>query len=118
MKVTEVQSHKMKISPHLHVGLKIVFASTAEGTQGTLVAFQACVDDHVSLPIALAFDDQSTHRTLKRFASILRGALRAPKNIVTFYKEHSRSLKSQSSVFQCVEICTMLLKCTIVAITK
>lgn len=66
---------KKSIWPHLHVGLEIVFASTAEGTQGTLVAFQACVDDHVSLPVALAFDDQSTHRTLEWFSTILRRAL-------------------------------------------
>lgn len=59
-------------SSHLHVRLEIVFASAAEGTQRTLVAFQACVDDHVSLPVALAFDDQSAYRTLERFASILR----------------------------------------------
>lgn len=72
-----------RMSPHLHVGLKIVFASTAKRTQGTLVAFQACVDDHVSLPVALAFDDQSTHRTLEWFATILRRALRALKNNVT-----------------------------------
>lgn len=77
------------------MGLKIVFASTAKGTQGTLVAFQACVDDHVSLPVALAFDDQSTHRTLEWFATILRRALRAPKNIVTIYKEQSISFKSK-----------------------
>lgn len=43
------------------------------------MAFQACVDDHVSLPVALAFDDQSTHRTLERFATILGRALRAAK---------------------------------------
>ena len=57
---------------HLHVRLEIVFASTAEGTQWTLVAFQACVNYHVSLPVALAFDDQPTHRTLERLATILR----------------------------------------------
>lgn len=57
------------------MGLEIVFASAAEGAQGTLVAFQACVDNHVSLPVALSFDDQSTHRTLERFATILRRAL-------------------------------------------
>lgn len=68
------------------MGLKIVFASTAEWTQGTLVAFQACVDDHVSLPVALAFNDKSTHRTLEWFATILRRALRTPKNIVMIYK--------------------------------
>lgn len=61
------------------MGLEIVFASTAEGTQGTLVAFQACVDDHVSLPVALAFDDQSTHRTLEWFPTILRRALRGTR---------------------------------------
>lgn len=65
------------------MGLEIVFASTAKGTQGTLVAFQACVDDHVSLPVALAFDDQSTHRTLEWLPTILRGALMVQENIVT-----------------------------------
>lgn len=68
------------------MGLEIVFASTAEGTQGTLVAFQARVDDHVSLPVALAFDDQSTHRTLEWFATILRRALRAQKTLLPFTK--------------------------------
>lgn len=91
------------------MGLKIVFASTAEGTQGTLVAFQACVDDHVSLPVALAFDYQSTHRTLEWFAAILRRALRTPKDSVTIYKEHSEFLKSQSSVSWCVEVCCRLM---------
>lgn len=72
------------------MGLEIVFASTAEGTQGTLVAFQARVDDHVSLPVALAFDDQSTHRTLEWLSTILRGALMVQENI-----EQSVSLKSR-----------------------
>lgn len=70
------------------MGLEIVFASTAEGTQGTLVAFQACVDDHVSLPVALAFDDQSTHRTLEWFAPILGRALRGEQVIINIYKEY------------------------------
>lgn len=75
------------------MGLEIVFASTAEGTQRTLVAFQARVDDHVSLPITLAFDDQSTHRTLEWFSTILRRTLRGSHVIVTFYKEHSWSFR-------------------------
>lgn len=58
------------------MGLEIVFASAAEGTQGTLVAFQARVDDHVSLPVALAFDDQSTHGTLERLPAVLGGAFK------------------------------------------
>lgn len=77
------------VSPHLHVGLQIVFASTAKGTQGTLVAFQARVDDHVSLPVALALDDQSTHRTLEWFPAILRRALRTPDNTLTFTRKQS-----------------------------
>lgn len=77
------------------MGLEIVFASTAKGTQGTLVAFQACVDDHVSLPVALAFDDQSTHRTLERLSTILRGALMVQENTVSTYRKQSASLKSR-----------------------
>lgn len=65
------------------MGLEIVFTSATKGTQGALVAFQACVDDHVSLPVALAFDDQPADRTLEWFATILRRALRAPENIIT-----------------------------------
>lgn len=68
---------------YLHVGLEIVFSSTAKGAQGALVAFQARVDDHVPLPVALAFDDQSAHRTLEWFAAVLRRALRARKNNIT-----------------------------------
>lgn len=67
---------------NLHVRLEIVFASTTEGTQWTLMAFQACVNDHMSLPVALAFDDQSAHRTLEWLPTILRRALREPKNTV------------------------------------
>lgn len=76
------------------MGLEIVFASAAKGTQGTLVAFQARVDDHVSLPVALAFDDQSTHRTLERLPAVLRGALMAQENIVSAYRNQSAGLKS------------------------
>lgn len=67
------------------MGLEIVFASTAEGTQRTLMAFQACVDDHVSLPVALAFDDQATHRTLEWFATILRRALMGTKELLFLF---------------------------------
>jgi len=93
VRVTEIRDGKKTISSNLHVGLEIVFASTAKGTQWTLMAFQARVNDHVSLPIALAFDDQSTHRTLERFATILRGALREPKNIVIILKGHLLSFR-------------------------
>lgn len=71
---------------HLHVGLEIVFSSTAKGAQGALVAFQARVDDHVPLPVALAFDDQSANRTLEWFAAVLRRTLRARKNIIMMRK--------------------------------
>lgn len=64
------------------MGLEIVFSSTAKGAQRALVAFQARVDDHVPLPVALTFDDQSAHRTLEWFAAVLRRALRARKNII------------------------------------
>lgn len=80
-----IRSERRKIESNLHVGLEIVFASTAEGTQRTLMAFQACVDDHVSLPVALAFDDQATHRTLEWFATILRRALMGTKERCRYY---------------------------------
>lgn len=57
---------------HLHVRLEIVFASAAEGTQRTLVAFQTRVNHHVSLPVALAFDDQAAHGALKGLPAVLR----------------------------------------------
>lgn len=56
----------------LHVWLEIVFTSTSKGTEGTLVAFQACVDHHVPLPVALSFDHQTAYWALKGFPSILR----------------------------------------------
>lgn len=80
-----IRSERRKIKSNLHVGLEIVFASTAEGTQRTLMAFQACVDDHVSLPVALAFDDQATHRTLEWFATILRRALMGTKELLFLF---------------------------------
>lgn len=57
---------------HLHVGLEIVFTSTSKGTEGTLVAFQACVDHHVPLPVAFSLDHQTAYWALKGFPSILR----------------------------------------------
>lgn len=80
-----IRSERRKIKSNLHVRLEIVFASTAEGTQRTLMAFQACVDDHVSLPVALAFDDQATHRTLEWFATILRRALMGTKELLFLF---------------------------------
>ena len=94
------------LSSYLHVGLKIVFASTAEGTQGTLVAFQACVDDHVSLPVALAFDDQSTHRTLEWFATILRRALRGQQVIVSISQTTFKEFQKRAFSL----LCSVLLK--------
>lgn len=76
------------------MGLEIVFASTAKGTQGTLVAFQACVDDHVSLPVALAFDDQSTHWTLERLSTILRGAWMVQRTLLLLPGNNQRALKA------------------------
>lgn len=52
--------------------LEIVFASAAEGTQRTLVAFQTRVNHHVSLPVALAFDDQAAHGALEGLPAVLR----------------------------------------------
>lgn len=57
---------------HLHMRLEIVFASAAEGTQRTLVAFQPGVNHHVSLPVALAFDDQAAHGALEGLPAVLR----------------------------------------------
>ena len=67
------------------MGLEIVFASAAEGTQGTLVAFQARVDDHVSLPVALAFDDQPAHRTLEWLAPVFRRTLRRENHDLSLF---------------------------------
>lgn len=71
------------------------------------MAFQACVDHHVSLPVALAFDDQSTHRTLEWFATILRGAFRQPKQIITFYTKYSK-YPNLDLTLRCVEKCTTI----------
>lgn len=76
------------------MGLEIVFASTAKRTQGTLVAFQACVDDHVSLPVALAFDDQSAHRTLERFSTILGGAWVVQRTLLLLRGSNQGALKA------------------------
>lgn len=95
------------------MGLEIVFASAAKGAQGALVAFQARVDDHVPLPVALAFDDQPAHRTLEWFAAVLRRALRARKNIITRRKSidflkhrrkylHICTLQRETLVCKCV----------------
>lgn len=59
---------------YLHVGLEIVFAGAAEGAHGALMALDAGVDHHVSLPVALPLNDQATHRALKRLSSIVRRA--------------------------------------------
>lgn len=74
---------------HLHVGLEIVFASTAEGAEGTLVALEACVDHHVSLPVALALDDQAAHWALKWLPSLLRGPWGRGPREVCFSRGHT-----------------------------
>lgn len=82
------------------MGLEIVFASAAERTQRTLVAFQACVDDHVSLPVALAFDDQATNRTLEWFATILRRALKGTnESCYLFNRRYLKTFRKYSRAF-------------------
>lgn len=58
---------------YLHVRLQIIFAGTAEGAERALVALEAGVNHHVSFPVALPLNDQTTHRALKRLPSLFSG---------------------------------------------